>query len=95
MEIWFDEPDYPLLLIRQSFKNLDGTVGKLYLACSDLALTYQQIAAVYKKRWDVEVYQKSVKSSVSFAKSLTKTIRTQTNHFVLSIIAYMKLEWLK
>jgi hypothetical protein len=95
VEVWLEELDYPLLLIKQVFKNGDGTVGELYLACSDLTLEYEQITAIYKKRWGVEEYHKSVKSNVGFAKSPTKTIKTQTNHFILSLIAYVKLEWLK
>lgn len=95
VEVWLEELDYPLSLIKQVFKNEDDTVGELYLACSDLTLTYEQITAIYKKRWGVEEYHKSVKSNVGFAKSPTKTIRTQTNHFMLSLIAYVKLEWLK
>ena len=95
VEIWLEELDFPLLLIKQVFKNEDGTVGELYLACSDLSLSYEQITTHYKKRWGVEEYHKSVKSNTGFAKSPTKTINTQTNHFILSIVAYVKLEWLK
>lgn len=95
VEVWFDGLDFPLLLTRQVFKNENGTVGELYLACSDLDLSYGQIAAIYKKRWGVEEYHKSIKSNTGFAKSPTKTIKTQTNHYVLSIVAYIKLEWLK
>lgn len=95
MEIWLEELDFPLLLTKQVFKNEDDTVGELYLACSDLSLTYEQITTHYKKRWGVEEYHKSVKSNTGFAKSPTKTIHTQTNHFILSIVAYVKLEWLK
>ncbi|MGH2644836.1 MAG: transposase, partial [Chitinophagaceae bacterium] len=73
----------------------DDTVGELYLACSDLSLSYQQIATIYKKRWGVEEYHKSIKSNTGFAKSPTKVVVTQTSHFILSIVAYIKLEWLK
>jgi hypothetical protein len=66
----------------------------LYLACSDLNLSYEQITTIYKKRWGVEEYHKSIKSNTSFAKSPTHTVRTQCNHFMLSILAYVKLEWL-
>ena len=45
--------------------------------------------------WGVEEYHKSIKSNTGFAKSPTKNIKTQTNHFILSIVAYVKLEWLK
>ena len=95
LEIWFEELEFPLLLLKQVFKNEDDTVGALYLACSDLNLSYGQITAIYKKRWSVERYHKSVKSNASFAKSPTKTITTQLNHFMLSILAYVKLEWLQ
>jgi hypothetical protein len=95
VEIWLEELDFPLLLTKQVFKNEDDTVGELYLACSDLNLTYEQITTHYKKRWGVEEYHKSVKSNTGFSKSPTKIINTQTNHFILSIVAYVKLEWLK
>ncbi len=95
VEIWLKELDFPLLLTKQVFKNENDTVGELYLACSDLDLSYDQITTIYKKRWGVEEYHKSIKSNTGFAKSPTKTIKTQTNHYVLSILAYVKLEWLK
>lgn len=95
VEIWLEELDFPLLLTKQVFKNEDDTVGELYLACSDLSLSYQQITTHYKKRWGVEEYHKSIKSNTGFAKSPTKTVKTQTNHFILSIVAYVKMEWLK
>ncbi len=62
------------------------------------------MTTIYKKRWGVEEYHKSIKSNTGFArptssygraKSPTKKIKTQTNHFILSIVAYIKLEWLK
>ena len=95
VEIWVEDLNFPLLLTKQVFKNEDDTVGELYLACSDLSLSYDQINTHYKKRWGVEEFHKSVKSNVAFAKSPTKIIKTQTNHFVLSILAYAKLEGLK
>ena len=95
MEIWFQELDFPLLLVKQVFKNEDSAEGELYLACSDLSLCYDQITAIYKKRWGVEEYHKSLKSNLGFAKSPTKIIKTQTNHFMLSILAYVKMEWIR
>jgi len=95
VEIWLEELDFPLLLTKQVFKNGDDAEGVLYLVSSDLTLSYEQIATIYKRRWSVETYHKSVKSNGSFAKSPTKTIQTQTNHFMLSILAYVKLEWLQ
>ena len=95
VEIWLENLDSPLLLTKQVFKNENGTVGELYLACSDLKLSYDQITTIYKKRWGVEEYHKSIKSNTGFAKSPTKIIKTQKNHFILSIVAYIKLEFLK
>lgn len=95
VEVWLEGLDFPLLLTKQVFKNGDGTVGELYLVTSDLNLSYDTMTAIYKKRWNIEVYHKSVKSNASFAKSPTKTIKTQTNHFMLSILAFVKLEWLQ
>jgi DDE superfamily endonuclease len=95
VEIWLEELDFPLSLTKQVFKDEDDTVGELYLACSDLSLSYEQITALYKKRWGVEEYHKSVKSNTGFSKSPTKIIKTQLNHFMLSIVAYAKMEWLK
>lgn len=95
VEVWLEGLDYPLLLVKQVFKNEDGTVGELYLVCSDLSLSYEQITTIYKKRWGVEEYHKSIKSNLCFAKSPTKTVKTQSNHFMLSILAYVKMEWLK
>lgn len=95
VEIWLEELDFPLLLTKQVFKNENDTVGELYLACSDLNLSYEQITTIYQRRWSVEEYHKSIKSNTGFAKSPTKIIQTQTNHYVLSIVAYLKLEWLR
>lgn len=95
VEVWFKELDFPLLLTKQVFKNENDTVGELYLACSDLNLSYNQITTIYKKRWGVEEFHKSIKSNTGFAKSPTKTVKTQMNHYMLSILAYIKLEWLK
>jgi len=95
VEVWLESLDFPLLLTKQVFKNGDGTVGELYLVTSDLNLSYDTMTTIYKKRWNIEVYHKSIKSNASFAKSPTKTTKTQTNHFMLSILAFVKLEWLQ
>ncbi|MGE5395877.1 MAG: transposase [Candidatus Saccharibacteria bacterium] len=95
MEVWFEQVDFPVLLTRQVFKNEDGSHGILYLVSSDLDLTYEQITAIYQKRWKVEQYHKSIKSNASFAKSPTKAENTQLGHFYASILAYVKYEVLK
>ena len=87
--------DKPVLLYRQIFKNRDGSIGKIHLVCSDTTLDKDQISIIYKKRWKVEEYHKSLKHNANLAKSPTKTVKTQSNHIFLSILAFFKLETLK
>lgn len=95
LDVWFEQVDFPVLVTRQVFKNEDASQGILYLVSSDLDLTYDQITAIYQKRWKVEEYHKSVKSNACFAKSPTKAENTQLGHFYASIMAYVKYEVLK
>lgn len=94
-EVWLERVDFPLLLSRQVFTNKDGSQGVLYLVTSDTTLSSATIQTIYQKRWKVEEYHKSVKSNASFAKSPTKTIRTQSNHIFACLWAYVKLESLR
>jgi Transposase DDE domain len=82
-------------LAKKVFKNKDGSSGTLYLVTSDSELRYEQIFEIYKKRWKIEEYHESIKGNACLAKSLTKTVKTQTNHFFASLWAYVKLEMLK
>ena len=93
-EIYLEGVSFQLLLIKQVFKNADGTEGVLYLVSSDLTKTYEQITAIYHKRWKVEEYHKSLKQHVSLCKSPTKRVRTQSNHIFSSIYAFFRLEYL-
>jgi len=93
--IFLEGVPFPLHVIRQVFKNEDGSTGVRYLVTSDLSLTADQIATIYQKRWNVEEYHRSLKQNASLAKSPTRTETTQTNHFVAALRAYVKLEWLK
>jgi hypothetical protein len=66
--VYLKDLDFPVLLTKQVFKNKDDSEGILYLVCSDIELTYNQITTIYKKRWNVEVFHKSIKSNTSIAK---------------------------
>jgi hypothetical protein len=94
-EIYLEGVDFPLLLARQVFTNADESVGILHLVTSDFALDNTQMITIYKKRWKVEEYHKSLKQNASLEKSPTKTVTTQSNHFFASLVAYFKLECLK
>jgi DDE superfamily endonuclease len=84
-EVYLEQVDSPLLLVKRVFKNEDGSEGVLYLVSSDLTLDYERVTTIYQRRWKVEEYHKSLKVNASLAKSPTKTIRTQSNHFFASI----------
>ena len=93
--IWLAGVDFALLLAKQVFTNEDGSQGVVYRVTSDTTLAWQQITTLYQKRWKVEEYHKSLKSNLAFARSPTKTIRTQTNHIFASLLAFVKMEQLR
>lgn len=92
LTLYLESVPFALLVYRQVFTNEDGSEGTLYLSTSDLSLTASSLRTLYQKRWKVEEYHKSLKSNASFAKSPTKRVRTQSNHFFASIVAFVKLE---
>lgn len=87
--------DFPVLLMKETFKNEDGSTGTRYLVTDDLDLDADQILELYKKRWSIEEYHKSVKQNTGFEKSPTRTLNAQLNHMFCSIIGFCKLERLK
>jgi len=95
LKVYLRSVKQALLIVRQVFINKDGSQGILYLVSSDTDLTYEQITTIYKRRWKVEEYHKSLKQNTSLGKSPTKTPDTQANHFYASMLAYIKLEALK
>ncbi len=94
-EIYLEGVDFPLLLVKQVFVNGDGSTGVLYLVTSDTLLTYDGLTTIYRKRWNVEPYHKSLKQNASLERSPTQTVTTQTNHFFAALCGYIKLELLK
>ena len=91
--VWLEGLQFPLLLARQVFINVDGSQGVLYLVSSNTSsLDYEQITAIYQKRWKVEEYHKSLKQNASAAKSPTRTPATQSHHLFCCLHAFVKLE---
>lgn len=86
---------FPLALIKKVFTNKDGSQGVLYLVTSDLTINYDQILAIYHKRWSIEGYHESLKQNASLPKSPAHTERTQANHLFCSLFAFVKLEMIK
>lgn len=95
LQVWVEGVGFPLLLLKQAFQNKGGTEGVLYLVTNDLTADAQRIKLFYSKRWKIEEFHKSVKSNTGYATSPAHTVRTQTNHLFLSMLAFVKLESLK
>jgi hypothetical protein len=93
--VYLEQVSFPLLLIKQVFKNENGTVGVRYLVSSDLTLAHDDLITIFQKRWKVEEYHRSLKQTASLSKSPTRTLTTQQNHFVASLWSFVKLELLK
>jgi len=94
-EVYLEGVDFPLLLAKQVFVNKDGSTGIQYLVTSDTTLSYDDMVTLYRKRWNVEPYHKSLKQNASLEKSPTHTVVTQTNHLFAAMCGYIKLELLK
>ncbi len=86
--------DFPVMLTKQIFTNKDDSKLVQYLVSNDLTLSSSSFSTIYKKRWKVEEFHKSLKSNLGFSKSPTHTKTSQTNHFFASIFAFFKLELL-
>jgi len=94
-EVYLEGMGFPLLLAKQVFVNGDGSTGILYLVTSDTTLSDDDMVSIYRKRWNVEPYHKSLKQNASLEKSPTHTLVTQTNHLFAALCGYIKLELLK
>ncbi len=92
---WLKELNLPVRLARQVFTNKDGSTGILYPACSQPAADWNTITTIYKKRWNVEVFHKSLKSNAAMAKSPARRVNAQSNHIFASIVTVFKMECLK
>jgi hypothetical protein len=82
-------------VFREVFRNKDGTEGERFLATSDVSMTVDRFKTLYKKRWGVEEYHKSLKQNVSIGSSSARQERTRSNHIFAAIYGYVKLEKLK
>ena len=94
-EVWLEGLTFPLFCAKQGFTNEDGSTGTLYLVTSDGTLDFLTLTTIYQKRWKIEEYHRSLKQNAALAKSPTRTVTTQTNHFVAAHYAYDKREMLK
>ena len=92
VKVWLKDLEFPVLLTRQVFTNKNQSTGVRFLVSNDFSLSDDDFTTLYKKRWGVEEYHKSLKQNAAIGKSPTRTVKTQSNHIFSSIMAYVKLE---
>lgn len=92
VKVYLKGLDFPVLVVKKVFKNGDESSGTLYLACSDLELAYEQIFTLYKRRWKVEEYHKSLKQNCSLGKCQASSHAAQQSHLYLAVFAFLQLE---
>ena len=83
----------PLRVIKQVVKNGDdGESTYLYLVTNDIDLSFNQVLEIYKRRWKIEEYHKSLKQNLKIEHSPTKVETSQRNHIHLAVCGFIKLE---
>jgi hypothetical protein len=87
LRVWLRGMEFPVMLLKQVFKNEDGSEGVRYLVASDLTLSAADIIGIYQKRWRTEEYHKSIKQCSNLGGSPA--------HCMAALISYVKLEKLK
>lgn len=95
LRVWLHGMEFPVLLLKQVFKNEDESEGIRYLVASDLTLSAEQIIGIYQRRWKTEEYHKSIKQCAKLGASPAHTPATQQAHCMAALISYVKLEKLK
>jgi len=86
---------FPLMLVKKVFKNGGkGNIGTLYLISNDMEVTGGQHYERYQRRWRIEEYHRSLKQYASLRKSPSRKEKAQSNHIILSLMAYSELELL-
>ena len=94
--IYLEGYEKPLRLIKQVVKNDDDDKSTyLYLVTNDIGLSFQKVLEIYKRRWKVEEYHKSLKQNLKIEHSPTKVETSQRNHIHLSVCGFIKLEKLR
>ena len=95
LHVYVEGVDFPLLFTKQVFQNENDSEVAIYLVTNDLTADADCIKTYYALRWKIEEFHKSIKSNTGYANSPAHTVRTQSNHLFLSMLAFVKLETLK
>ena len=95
MEVWLKDLELPVLLVKQVFTNKGQSIGVRFLVSNDLMMSDDQFTTLYKKRWSVEEYHKSIKQNASIGSSPAHSVKGQSNHLFAAIFSFVKLERIK
>jgi len=94
--IYLEGYEKPLRLIKQVVKNGDDDESTyLYLITNDIDLSLGEVFEIYKRRWKIEEYHKSLKQNLHIEHSSTKVEVSQRNHIHLIVCDFIKLEKLR
>ena len=94
--IYLEGYEKPLRIIKQVVKNGDdGESNYLYLVTNDIGLSFNEVLEIYKRRWKIEEYHKSLKQNLHIEHSPTKVETSQRNHIHLAVCGFIKLEKLR
>ena len=94
--IYLEGYEKPLRIIKQVVKNGDDDESTyLYLVTNDIDLSFHKILEIYKRRWKIEEYHKSLKQNLHIEHSPTKVELSQRNHINLVVYGFIKLEKLR
>lgn len=85
---------YPGELRRVSFR--DPETGKdLVFLTNDFELTAETIAAIYKARWEIELFFKTIKQNLKIKTFLGTSANAVMTQIWIAMIAYLLLAWMK
>jgi IS4 transposase len=94
--IYLEGYENALKVIKQVSKDGDDDKSAyLYLVTNDIDISTDKILEIYKRRWKVEEYHKSLKQNLKIEHSPTKVETSQLNHIFLCVCGFIKLEKLR
>ena len=92
---WLRGVNFPVALLRHRYTNADGSGALIHLCTNAPELSGEQILALQKRRWSVEVYHKSLKQNAAAGRAPLWSVRATLNHLWASLCAYVRWERLR
>lgn len=82
VKVWLKDLEFPVLLTKQIFTNDEGSTGVRFLVSNDFSLTDEDFSTIYKKRWNVEEYHKSLKQNAAIPSHRPKSLEHKAITFL-------------